>query len=57
MPAWMNVEATLYRPMYNLVYKNAIKITDRYEMTIIKEDVIIYTVILTVALIILTRII
>ena len=57
MPAWMNVEATLYRPMYNLVYKNAIKITDCYEMTIIKEDVIIYTVILTVALIILTRII
>ncbi len=57
MPSWMDVEATLYRPIYNLVYKNAIKITDRYEMTIIKEDVIIYTIILTVALIILTRII
>ncbi len=57
MPDWMDVETTLYRPIYNLVYKNAIKITDRYEMTIIKEDVIIYTVILTVALIILTRII
>ncbi len=57
MPKWMDVETTLYRPLYNLVYKNAIKITDRYEMTIIKEDVIIYTIILTVALIILTRIV
>lgn len=56
VPKWMNVEATLYRPITNLVYKNAIKITDRYEMVIIREDVIIYTVILTIALMILTRI-
>ncbi len=55
MPDWMNVESTLYRPIYNLFYKNAIKITDRYEMTVIKQDVIIYAVILTIALIILTR--
>ena len=55
MPKWMDTETSLYKPIYSFVYKSSLKITSRFELSLIKEDVIIYTIVLASALLILTR--
>ncbi|SDK95789.1 complex I subunit 5 family protein [Natronincola ferrireducens] len=55
LPTWMSFENVLYRPIYRGVLATANTITERYEVGIIKSDVVIYTLILTSTLLLLIR--
>jgi formate hydrogenlyase subunit 3/multisubunit Na+/H+ antiporter MnhD subunit len=52
---WLDIERNIYRPMYSGVVSISKGITDRYEKTILQNDLIIYSVILTLMLFILAR--
>ncbi|WP_041721168.1 complex I subunit 5 family protein [Alkaliphilus metalliredigens] len=55
LPQWLDVERTVYKPMYRGVVNFSKGFTNRYEMTIISSDVVIYSVILTSVLFVLLK--
>lgn len=57
LPEWLNIEKTLYKPMYRGLMSASRGITDRYEAEIIKSDVVIYTLVLTTMLFLLLKVV
>ncbi|AKL96770.1 formate hydrogenlyase subunit 3/multisubunit Na+/H+ antiporter, MnhD subunit [Clostridium aceticum] len=55
LPKWLSVENTIYKPLYKGVLNVSHSITNRYEIAMIKSDVMIYTIILATTLFLLTR--
>lgn len=55
LPNWLNIEGRIYKPIYNGVIGFSKTITNKYELKIIKSDVMIYSVILTSILFLLIK--
>ena len=52
---WLDIERSIYRPMYRGVVSASKGFTSRYELAIINSDVVIYSIILTGVLLVLLR--
>ncbi|MDP3386024.1 MAG: proton-conducting transporter membrane subunit [Eubacteriales bacterium] len=55
MYEWLDIERSIYRPMYRGVVSASKGFTNRYEVAIINSDVVIYSFILTGVLFVLLR--
>jgi len=55
LPKWLDVERMIYKPIYNGVIGLSKGVTNRYEISIIKSDIVIYSVILTSVLFVLLK--
>jgi len=55
LPKWLDVERMIYKPIYNGVIGLSRGVTNRYEISIIKSDIVIYSVILTSVLFVLLK--
>jgi len=55
LPKWLDVERMIYKPIYKGVISLSKGVTNRYEISIIKSDIVIYSVILTSVLFVLLK--